>query len=73
MTQVKLSTNHGDIVIELNAEKAPITVANMLAYTNTGFYDGTLFHRVINGFMAQGGGYTGSSAGLTAKTTTPSR
>ena len=53
---VKLTTNHGDIVIELNAEKAPETVKNFLAYVEAGHYDNTIFHRVINGFMIQGGG-----------------
>lgn len=53
---VKLKTNFGEIVIELNAEKAPITVANFLEYVNSGFYNGTIFHRVIDGFMIQGGG-----------------
>ncbi len=54
---VKLQTNYGDITIELNAEKAPITVANFLQYVDSGFYDGTIFHRVINNFMIQGGGF----------------
>jgi len=56
--RVKLSTNHGDMVIELNAEKAPKTVENFLNYVNSGFYDGTIFHRVISNFMIQGGGFT---------------
>jgi peptidyl-prolyl cis-trans isomerase B (cyclophilin B) len=54
---VKLSTNFGDITLELNAEKAPITVANFLQYVEKGFYDGVIFHRVISGFMIQGGGF----------------
>ena len=54
---VKLTTNFGDITLELNAEKAPITVANFLQYVENGFYDGMIFHRVINGFMIQGGGF----------------
>lgn len=54
---VKLSTNFGDITLELNAEKAPITVANFLQYVGSGFYDGVIFHRVINDFMIQGGGF----------------
>lgn len=58
LPQVKLETNYGDIVIELNAEKAPNTVANFLSYVNDGFYDGTIFHRVIKDFMIQGGGFT---------------
>ena len=54
---VKLHTNFGTISIELNAEKAPKTVANFLSYVNSGFYDQTIFHRVIDGFMVQGGGF----------------
>lgn len=53
---VKLQTNFGDIVLDLDAEKAPITVANFLDYVNSGFYNGVIFHRVIDGFMIQGGG-----------------
>jgi peptidyl-prolyl cis-trans isomerase B (cyclophilin B) len=53
---VKLSTNYGDITLELNAEKAPITVANFIQYVESGFYDGLVFHRVIDDFMIQGGG-----------------
>ena len=51
-----LETNHGKIVLELFVKKAPITVKNFLSYTKSGFYDGTIFHRVIPGFMIQGGG-----------------
>lgn len=54
---VKLSTNYGDITLELNAEKAPITVANFLQYVESGFYSDVIFHRVIDGFMIQGGGF----------------
>jgi len=54
---VKLTTNFGDITLELNAEKAPITVANFLQYVENGFYDGVIFHRVIDNFMIQGGGF----------------
>ncbi|MGP1717272.1 MAG: peptidylprolyl isomerase [Methylophilus sp.] len=54
---VKLTTNFGDITIELFADKAPITVANFLSYVEKGFYDGVIFHRVINDFMIQGGGF----------------
>jgi len=54
---VKLETTLGDIVLELNKEKAPVTVANFLRYVKSGHYDGTIFHRVINGFMIQGGGF----------------
>jgi len=55
---VLVSTSLGDIKIELNKEKAPITVENFLGYVNDKFYDGTIFHRVIAGFMIQGGGFT---------------
>ena len=54
---VKMSTSLGDIQIELNAEKAPITTQNFLDYVKEGFYDGLIFHRVIPGFMIQGGGF----------------
>ncbi len=54
---VIIRTTFGDIKLELNAEKAPITVANFLEYAQAGFYDGTIFHRVINNFMIQGGGF----------------
>jgi peptidyl-prolyl cis-trans isomerase B (cyclophilin B) len=54
---VKLHTNFGDITLELDAEKAPKTVENFLKYVEKGFYDGTIFHRVIDGFMIQGGGF----------------
>ena len=57
MTQVKLTTNHGDIVLELNAEKAPLTVANFIEYVKAGHYTNTVFHRVIGNFMIQGGGF----------------
>ncbi|WP_412460134.1 peptidylprolyl isomerase [Pseudomonas sp. SC11] len=57
MTQVKLTTNHGDIVLQLNAEKAPKTTENFVQYVKDGHYDGTVFHRVINNFMIQGGGF----------------
>ncbi len=53
---VLLKTNYGDIKLELNAEKAPKTVENFLSYVKDGFYDNTIFHRVIDGFMIQGGG-----------------
>ena len=55
---VRLSTSMGDIDIELYPEKAPVTVDNFLTYVEDGFYDGTIFHRVIEGFMIQGGGFT---------------
>ncbi|MBK1672248.1 peptidylprolyl isomerase [Ectothiorhodospira shaposhnikovii] len=56
--RVTIETTKGTIVLELYADKAPETVANFLAYANDGFYDGTIFHRVIPGFMVQGGGFT---------------
>jgi peptidyl-prolyl cis-trans isomerase B (cyclophilin B) len=56
MAQVLLKTNKGDITLTLDADKAPKTVANFLAYVKSGHYDGTIFHRVIDNFMIQGGG-----------------
>jgi peptidyl-prolyl cis-trans isomerase B (cyclophilin B) len=55
---VVLETSHGEITLALDAERAPGTVANFLSYVESGFYDGTIFHRVIPGFMIQGGGFT---------------
>ncbi|MCG6411460.1 peptidylprolyl isomerase [Vibrio fluvialis] len=63
---ITLHTNFGDIKIQLNEEKAPETSANFLQYCRDGFYDNTLFHRVIDGFMIQGGGMT---SGLREKAT----
>jgi peptidyl-prolyl cis-trans isomerase B (cyclophilin B) len=63
---VKLHTNHGIITLELDAEKAPKTVENFLQYARDGFFDGTIFHRVIDGFMIQGGGF---EPGMTQKPT----
>jgi peptidyl-prolyl cis-trans isomerase B (cyclophilin B) len=57
MSKVKLSTNHGDIVLQLDADKAPVTVANFIEYVNAGHYSNTVFHRVIGNFMVQGGGF----------------
>ncbi|MEZ0318012.1 MAG: peptidylprolyl isomerase, partial [Methylophilaceae bacterium] len=54
---VKLHTNFGEITIELDADKAPITVANFLQYVESGFFSDLIFHRVIDGFMIQGGGF----------------
>lgn len=59
---VKLQTSMGDIIVELNEEAAPVTVKNFLTYVEEGFYDGTIFHRVINDFMIQGGGFTAQMA-----------
>jgi peptidyl-prolyl cis-trans isomerase B (cyclophilin B) len=53
---IKLITNKGTIILELDAEKAPGTAANFIQYAKDGFYNGTIFHRVIKGFMVQGGG-----------------
>ncbi len=55
--KVKLTTNLGSITIQLNTEKAPLSSANFLTYVNEGFYNGTIFHRIIKDFMAQGGGF----------------
>ena len=63
---VRLQTNYGPVTLELYADKAPKTVENFLDYVRAGFYDGTVFHRVINGFMIQGGGF---EAGMKQKTT----
>ena len=54
---IKLETSMGDITLELDREKAPITTDNFVKYVEDGFYDGTIFHRVIDGFMVQGGGF----------------
>ncbi len=65
---IHMKTNYGTIVLELNPEKAPKTVVNFLAYAKDGFYDGTLFHRVIDKFVIQGGGF---GPGMTQKMTRP--
>jgi peptidyl-prolyl cis-trans isomerase B (cyclophilin B) len=67
--RVRLETTMGNIVLELDRERAPTTVDNFLTYVNDGFYDDTIFHRVIDGFMIQGGGYT---ADFSRKETRPS-
>jgi len=56
-TQVRLKTNHGEILLELDAKKAPITAKNFIKYVGEKHYDGTVFHRVMDGFMIQGGGF----------------
>ncbi|MCK5663756.1 MAG: peptidyl-prolyl cis-trans isomerase [Thiotrichaceae bacterium] len=66
--QVKMQTNHGTLMIQLNSEKAPKTVENFLNYVNSGFYNGTIFHRVIPNFMIQGGGML---PGMQEKETSP--
>ena len=63
---IRLTTNQGTIELELDSEKAPITAKNFERYVTEGFYDGTIFHRVIKGFMIQGGGFT---AGMSEKQT----
>jgi len=63
---IKMNTNHGSITLELNDEKAPATVENFMQYVADGHYDGTIFHRVIKGFMIQGGGM---EAGMNEKQT----
>lgn len=55
--KVEVRTSHGVIILELNEKEAPISVDNFLRYVTTGYYDGTIFHRVIDGFMVQGGGF----------------
>ena len=56
--KIKMTTNHGDIHLELDGERAPISTQNFVEYAKAGHYDGTIFHRVIDGFMIQGGGFT---------------
>ncbi len=68
MDKVKLTTNHGAITLELDAQKAPATVANFLEYVKSGHFDNTVFHRVIDGFMIQGGGF---EPGMKQKPTRP--
>lgn len=66
MSKVKMSTTMGDFVIEVDEAKAPVTAENFLQYVREGFYDGTIFHRVISNFMVQGGGF---GADMKQKTT----
>jgi len=68
-TKVRLKTNKGDMMLELDGEKAPVTVANFLSYVNKKHYDGTVFHRVIDGFMIQGGGFSLDGKKLVEKET----
>ena len=63
LPKVKIETSMGDIVVELNPAKAPKTVSNFLYYVKSGFYNNTIFHRVINGFMIQGGDPKGTGTG----------
>jgi len=69
--KVRLKTSKGDIVIELDAKNAPISTANFLSYVEKDFYDGTVFHRIIDGFMIQGGGFGIEDGSLTEKPTDP--
>ena len=66
--RVQIQTSEGTIVVQLNPTAAPITVANFMQYVNAGFYSNTLFHRVISGFMIQGGGYVSSATSTTSTT-----
>lgn len=68
LVYVAMKTSKGDILLELDRGRAPVTVKNFLNYVNKGFYDGTIFHRVIDGFMIQGGGFT---ADMNRKPTDP--
>ncbi len=68
--KVKLSTTLGDVTLELDREKAPKTVDNFLQYVRAGHYNGTIFHRVIDGFMIQGGGYKADNKGEISEKTT---
>jgi peptidyl-prolyl cis-trans isomerase A (cyclophilin A) len=69
--KVRLATSAGDIVLELHADKAPKSVANFVQYVNAGHYDGTIFHRVIENFMIQGGGFTPDGAQRPVRTPIP--
>ena len=68
MTQVTIKTSAGDIQLELNGEKAPITVKNFVDIANSGYFEGTIFHRVINGFMVQGGGLNADMSDKSSET-----
>lgn len=69
--KVRLKTSMGEILLELNAEKAPLTVGNFVQYVKDGHYNGTVFHRIINGFMIQGGGMELTDGRLAEKRTRP--
>lgn len=60
--RVRIETSAGNFVVQLDADRAPLTVANFLSYARNGFYEGTIFHRVVAGFVIQGGGYTSDLA-----------
>ena len=68
---IKLETSAGDVILELDGRQAPLTVGHFLSLVDSGFYDGLIFHRVIAGFMAQGGGYTPSLTRKEDDTTIP--
>ncbi|MBT9491972.1 MAG: peptidylprolyl isomerase [Paucibacter sp.] len=68
--KIRITTSMGVIELGLDNTHAPVTTANFLKYTTEGFYNGTVFHRVIKDFMSQGGGFTRTASGLVAKTTT---
>lgn len=68
---IKLETSEGDVILELDGRQAPLTVGHFLSLVDSGFYDGLIFHRVIAGFMAQGGGYTPSLTRKEDDTTIP--
>jgi len=70
-TKIRLETNKGNIVIQLDPDKAPVTVKNFLGYIDRKHFDGTVFHRVIDGFMIQGGGFAVQGTGLVEKKTGP--
>jgi cyclophilin family peptidyl-prolyl cis-trans isomerase len=67
-TRVRIETSAGNMVVQLESERAPLTVKNFLQYAREGFYEGTIFHRVVNGFVIQGGGFTKD---MTLKPTRP--
>lgn len=69
--RARIETSVGNFVVELDAERAPLTVANFLRYAGEGFYDGTIFHRVVDGFVIQGGGYNADMSPKTARAPIP--
>lgn len=70
-TQVRIETSAGEVVVQLDDARAPLTVANFLQYVRDGFYTGTIFHRVVQGFVVQGGGFTPELALKTARPPIP--
>lgn len=69
--RARVETSVGNFVVQLDAERAPLTVANFLRYAEDGFYDGTIFHRVVDGFVIQGGGYNADMSPKTARAPIP--